>query len=115
MVLYVTSQLESPKDTISPNKWYQIQAHGGMRQDQNLFMQLKQGHVLGAHTSVHSIRQEHKTYINVISKRSNNMVLPMVLDQRRGSHGHTGPLGWRGANSSCRWPKIRDVLKFTKR
>lgn len=102
MVLYVTSQLESPKDTISPNKWYQIQAHGGMRPDQNLFMQLKQGHVLGAHTSVHSIRQEHKTYINVISKR-------------RGSHGHRGPLGWRGANSSCRWPKIRDVLKFTKR
>ena len=79
-----------------------------------LFLQLKQGqgvHVLGAHTSVHRIRQDHNTYINVISKKSNNMVLPMVLDQRRGSHECKGPYGW----SSCRWPKSRDVSKSTER
>ena len=39
-------------------------------------------HVLEAHTSVHQTRQTSKVQIDILEKWYNNVVLPMVRDQR---------------------------------
>ena len=40
------------------------------------------GVILKAHISVHQIRQDHKVHTNDLEKWPNNVVLPIVLDQR---------------------------------
>ena len=40
------------------------------------------GVILKAHISVHQTRQDHKVHTNDLDKWPNNVVLPIVLDQR---------------------------------